>query len=205
MQTIASKKISRATAENIAKTLRGMGENVTTRFDLVELIAASHSLSEELRGFRPDSTSGRRDACHAYMRKLPKDESAALLQVKKDASEALQEPDLLDCFVRAKASRQAAAELEAEADRVEQEAATKRHMEAARMAGAMKRERENDAWNRNWPAEIAAKKLEIETVFTDLVHNWDSPQLNSRLRAAQMDLVCLKNLQEIAEERAKRS
>ena len=153
-----SPKISRATAENIVRTLRQTGDALPGKFDPVELIAASHALSIELRGFRPDTTTGRKDAASAYIRQLPKDPTVATLHLKRAAAEALDEPQILEQFQREQVAEAELARAEAALAKI-REAPLRRAARLAEGRRAVTRlQREETFWSQDFAA-IAEQNL----------------------------------------------
>lgn len=193
-------KVSRSTLENIVAAIRQRGDKLTNEHDEVELLAASFAMNEEMRGFRPDSTSGRRDAAQAYLRKLPKSGEAARRQLKTDAAAALGEPEILAQFERELEAERDANEAAARLLRIKQEPIDALLREKMIERHRMQQDRLSEAWNpaRFDAAEAAAKRTLLELVGTNAE---DSPNGASRIRCALQTIQDARVMKELALER----
>jgi hypothetical protein len=193
-------KVSRSTLQNIVSAIRQRGDKLTNDHDEVELLAASFALNEEMRGFRPDSTSGRTDAAQTYLRKLPKNDEAARRQLKTDAAAALGEPEILAQFERELEAQRDANEAAARLLRIKQEPIDALLREKMLERHRAAQQRIQDAWNpaRFDAMEAAAKRTLLELVGTNAE---ESPNGSSRIRAAIKDIQDARVLKELALER----
>lgn len=194
--------ISRDKCENIATTIRSLRQKITERFDLVELLAASHALNEEFRGFRADSTVGRREAAETYLRRLPRDEESAQRQLKTDAAAALGEPEILEDFERMVEARRKADDALAEIQRIEQAPITRKLEAIRREEWAKQNQRKAEAWDiaRLDAIENSAKRTLLELVGTKAE---DSMNGAGRIKAAIAEIQYAKILKELAPEAMK--
>jgi len=193
-------KVSRSTLANIVAAIRQRGDKITNEHDEIELLAASFALNEEMRGFRPDSTSGRRDAAQAYLRKLPSNKEAATRQLKTDAAAALGEPEILVQFERELEAQRDANEAAARLLRIKQEPIDALLREQMIERHRKQQDRLSEAWN---PARFDAMEADGKRTLLELVgtNAEDSPNGSSRIRAAIQQIQNARVMKELALER----